>query len=159
VAPVSTPEGEVSRSGIDSQAPKASTTSHRAKKAEERATAAERELVVNKANLDYLTPRQLAALSREHEGEWTSDLVKATAHELFGVGPTGESTPGEPEPDHADEAGELAAAATSSTGAPDVGPNRPLSQEELDKAIAPLLGDDDKLVQYLESQGFDGSNW
>jgi hypothetical protein len=153
------PETDSSDSELTDQERNWRKLEERAKKAEERATAAERELVVNKANLDYLTPRQLAALSREHEGEWTSDLVKATAHELFGVGPTGESTPGEPEPDHADEAGELAAAATSSTGAPDVGPNRPLSQEELDKAIAPLLGDDDKLVQYLESQGFDGSNW
>jgi hypothetical protein len=95
----------------------------------------------------------------EAEGvEWTAENVKATAHELFGPGSAGQSTPA-PEADHADEASELAAAATSSSGAPDVGPNRPLSQEELDKAIAPLLGDDDKLVQYLESQGFDGSNW
>lgn len=83
----------------------------RAKVAEERSAQLERELAFTKAGLDGLTDKQVKALSAAHEGEFTAELLKATADELgFGAKPqSGESPPAaEQEPTHSAEARELA---------------------------------------------------
>jgi hypothetical protein len=59
-------------------------TRKKAKQVEElegRATAAERKLAVRDAGLD-ISPRQLSALLKEHDGEFTAEALQATAAEL-----------------------------------------------------------------------------
>ena len=73
-----------SRKTIEVDAADWRATRKKAKQVEElegRATAAERKLAVREAGLD-ISPRQLSALLKEHDGEFTAEALQATAQEL-----------------------------------------------------------------------------
>jgi hypothetical protein len=73
-----------SRKTIEVDAADWRTTRKKAKQLEEaetRATAAERKLAIREAGLD-ISPRQLSALLKEHDGEFTAEALKETATEL-----------------------------------------------------------------------------
>jgi len=57
-----------------------------------RAEAAERKLVVAEAGLK-LSPRQLDALTKVHDGDWTPEALKATAEELGFAAPPAREEP------------------------------------------------------------------
>lgn len=52
-----------------------------------------RDLVIQQAGLGSLSEKQLKALSAAHDGDWTSDTLKATATELGFSAPTGDQPP------------------------------------------------------------------
>ena len=109
----------------------------RAKVAEERSAQLERELAFHKAGLSNLSDKQVKALSAAHEGEFTAELIKATAEELgFAAKPAaGQSNPAvEQEATHGNEARELAELSNSPAehGAP---PESIRTQEAFDAKV------------------------
>lgn len=78
------PQEQPNRKTIEVDAADWRATRKKAKQLEEveaRATAAERKLAVRESGLD-ISPRQLSALLKEHDGEFTAEALRETAAEL-----------------------------------------------------------------------------
>lgn len=132
----------------------------RAKLAEERAERAERKVAFTEAGLTGLTDKQVKALVATHEGDMTSDALKATATELGFVKTespdSGSQTADEaPDPDADNRAAELAQLANLAKS-PANHQAPPSSGEAFAQAVNDFKGDYQQFQEWVLTHHPDG---